>query len=312
MYEKKLVILIGALESKGTLKLERSSLGLCATLFASKVEEADYMLAVLDGGARYDYPIGLLPSEAVLSIDESIRIDRAHFVVYKRYGDAVLYGTLASERMWWGNLPNGRKDFEKKIASKDSETELAPSFEFSESVALACGQSEKVSPLYDDEQIATENYYEEENASVEVEEVDLTKRPSELNEPIINEPSIEEEPLKEEATLFVGRKADYYEQVKESVEKLFEGRERVIELEKQLPFSKWVKVEYDGARHYLVGVVGSPPDYICYGLPSVYSHGGPPRIEEEGIFLPKSPRFPHGEGYWLLYQDAKTGKTVKK
>ena len=138
MYEKKLVILIGRKSERGTLKLERSSLGLHASINAFALLEGDYMLAVTTREARYDYPLGALPGEAAFEIDGEIKIDEAHFTVYERGGEAVLYGTLSRERIWWGNLPSGRGRVEEKTVSTVIEKE-AEQFSFSKAPLLAQG-----------------------------------------------------------------------------------------------------------------------------------------------------------------------------
>ncbi len=320
MYEKKLIILIGPQGQKGTLKIERSNVGVRATVNAGNVPLKDYMLAVICDGIRYDYPLGGLPGESTLAVAEEIRIDSSHFTVYERFGEPVLYGTLDNERLWWGNLPNGRANIEKKIVEKGFEEEEWP-FEFSKSNAIAAGDIFPSIGNYSDDEIATVNYYEAESVE-DSEEKDLSIRIDEIEEKEEFKSELQVEKLEEELqappsiTLEKetpkGRKADFYERVKEELQRLFSKGERYSALEDRLPFTKWVKISYDGIRHYIVGLVGQSPDYICYGLPSVYSKEGCARIGEDCVFLPLNHLRPQGEGYWLLYQDAKTGETLKK
>ncbi len=314
MYEKKLIILTGRKTERGTIRLERSSMGLYAALNVSGIEQNDYMLAVVSSSKRYDYPIGVLPSDAVLALDGEIKIDEAHFTVYKRNGEATLYGTLNRERVWWGNLPSGRKDGEKEIVSTDFD-EKVEEFSFSK-IPPSSPKEEKLD--YDDEQIATENYYEIEAEQIVEKSSDLTEKEKEFETvlEVENYETCEREkaPSLEDGNgcVFEGRKADFYEKKREVIEKLFCSRRRVEELEKLLPFSKWVKIDYDSFRHYIVGVIGAEPDFICYGVPSVYTPTPPSRICGGCVFLPLNPVRPQGEGYWLFYQDAKSGKIVKK
>lgn len=314
MYEKKLIILTGRNTERGTIRLERSSMGLYATISVTGIEQDDYMLAVVSSSKRYDYPIGVLPSEAVLAIDEEIKIDEAHFTVYKRDGEATLYGTLNRERVWWGNLPSGRSGGEKKIDEAEID-EKVEAFSFSK---IPQATTKEVKLDYDDEQIATENYYEIEAEQISKKSLKSTEKENEIETVLEVETSkpcnAEETPsLKDEnGCVFEGRKADFYEKKREEIEKLFSSRRRVEELEKLLPFSKWVKIDYDSFRHYIVGVIGSAPDFICYGVPSIYTPTPPSRLCGGCVFLPLNPIRPQGEGYWLFYQDAKSGKIVKK
>lgn len=104
-----------------------------------------------------------------------------------------------------------------------------------------------------------------------------------------------------------GRKMTFYERVSEQVETLFSEHPREEALEKLLPFTRWARVEFaDDGRYYVVGLVGERPDYLCYGLPGEYASDAPGGAS----WLPLDVRDPHGKGYWLLYQDAATGKSV--
>ncbi len=108
-----------------------------------------------------------------------------------------------------------------------------------------------------------------------------------------------------------GRKLSYYEQVGDQIEKLFTEGVREEKLEKLMPLTKWVKIDFSGdGRKYVVGLIGDRPDYICYGLPSRFSPQPPEELGEACSWLPLDVLDPHGAGYWLLYQDAETGETV--
>lgn len=115
----------------------------------------------------------------------------------------------------------------------------------------------------------------------------------------------------EEETQVRGRKLSYYEQVSEQIEKLFDEGERDKRLEELMPYTKWVRVDFSGdGKYYVVGLIGEKPDYVCYGLPAVYSSAPPEELGEGCGWLPLDIKNPHGEGYWLLYQDAETGESV--
>ena len=103
----------------------------------------------------------------------------------------------------------------------------------------------------------------------------------------------------------------YYERVCNQVEKLFSLGERDRELEETLPFTKWVKIDYDGKnKKFIVGLIGEKPDYICYGLPGKYSPIPPQELCGYCQWLPKEVTNPHGDGYWLIYQSAETGESI--
>ena len=105
-----------------------------------------------------------------------------------------------------------------------------------------------------------------------------------------------------------GRKADFYESVKFRIDELFAKFERDSEMERLMPDTKWVKINYDKDKFYLVGTVGTRPDFLCYAVPGSYSPIPPACFEEGASFLPLDVRRPQGEGYWLIFQDGRTGK----
>lgn len=114
--------------------------------------------------------------------------------------------------------------------------------------------------------------------------------------------------LKEEQPIR-GRKATYFERSSEQLGKLLAGNERFAPIERLIPGSKFVKINYDGQRYYLVGVIGS--DYICYGVPAMFSETPPKPLTGYARWLPCNASDPHGEGFWMMYQDGVSGETLK-
>ncbi len=107
-----------------------------------------------------------------------------------------------------------------------------------------------------------------------------------------------------------GRRATFYELMKDELEKLFALGERETDLEAAMPLTRWVKIDYSGnGKLYVVGLIGDPPDYVCYGLPGEFSET-PPRELDGASWLPLDQTKPRGNGYWLLFQSATTGESV--
>ena len=105
--------------------------------------------------------------------------------------------------------------------------------------------------------------------------------------------------------------ASFYDGVADQLEKLFEKSERYGALEKLLPGSRWIRVDYDeSGRYYLVGLIGDPVRYICYGVPGEYSPSPPPELAGYCQWLALDASDPSGKGFWIMYQDASTGKSV--
>lgn len=107
----------------------------------------------------------------------------------------------------------------------------------------------------------------------------------------------------------VGRRATYFERSSAQIQKLLSSNERFTVAERLIPGSKFVKINYDGRRYYIVGALGE--DYICYGVPASYSAVPPEPMCDYAKWLPLSPDKPTGDGFWMMYQDGVTGETLK-
>ena len=106
-------------------------------------------------------------------------------------------------------------------------------------------------------------------------------------------------------------RATFYESVSDQLQKLFDKCERYTALEKLLPDSRWIKVDYDtSGRYYLVGLIGDPVRYMCYGVPGEYSPEPPPELAGYCQWLAADPNDPAGKGFWIMYQDGVTGKSI--
>lgn len=106
-----------------------------------------------------------------------------------------------------------------------------------------------------------------------------------------------------------GRKATYFERSSAELEKLLKTNERFTPIEKLIPGSTFVKINYDKSRYYIVGAIGR--DYICYGVPSFYSDTPPQPLCGYARWLPFDPAKPREEGFWMMYQDGISGETLK-
>lgn len=107
----------------------------------------------------------------------------------------------------------------------------------------------------------------------------------------------EDKPLKE------GR---FFDKISDKIEKLFSENEKDEEMTALIPDSRWVRVMTDDGW-YVVGIVGEPAEFICYGIPG--EDPSDPPEEEEGcrqwIEVEKG-----GRGYWMMYQSAESGETL--
>ena len=80
-----------------------------------------------------------------------------------------------------------------------------------------------------------------------------------------------------------------------------------------MPDSDWVRIDFGKNKFYVVGVIreGKKPKYICYGVPAEKRGEPPDALKGYCSFLPASLFDLDGKGYWMMYQDAETGKNVR-
>lgn len=135
---------------------------------------------------------------------------------------------------------------------------------------------------------------------------------SEQSEEIKPEEHIEdEEKCKNEEE----KKVVFFDKLKPQIDKLFENYPAESNLQRIIPSSKWVKVEYeDDGDFYVFGLLYDEDEeirYVCYGVPAVFEEEPPKELSGFPIWLPLDKNNLKGFGYWLTYQDATTGEPVK-
>lgn len=166
-------------------------------------------------------------------------------------------------------------------------------------------------PTYDDETVATENYYLYDDKEEQNEQSLFTKnvRPDAQSK---NQRGGEKEEIEmfEDAQSVAFNEENYYLKVKDDLDKLFATMPPDTALNKSLPSSKWVKINYGEENHYVVGIIfkDSEPEYICYGVPAKYNEKPPKELDGICSFIPLSVFDMQGDGYWVIFQSAITGK----
>ncbi len=106
----------------------------------------------------------------------------------------------------------------------------------------------------------------------------------------------------------------FYNDIKNQVETLFSQNKPEEFLEQAIPSSKWVKVDFDdGGDYYVFGLIYEDEvlKYVCYGVPAIYSPQAPKQLSGFPVWFPLDKEKRDGFGYWLSYQDANTGESIK-
>ncbi len=107
---------------------------------------------------------------------------------------------------------------------------------------------------------------------------------------------------------------NFYAAVKPQLEEMFECYPDEKVLNDLIANSRWVKIENED-EFYVVGVISSEqgtPEFICYGIPSTHDNTPPSEISDVCDWFPVDKEVPYGDGYWLIYQSAITGKCLTK
>lgn len=110
-----------------------------------------------------------------------------------------------------------------------------------------------------------------------------------------------------------GETAAYYLKVKAELDKIFSKFPEEPSLKKVIPESRWAKINYSGDKYYVVGLVkeAGVEKYVCYGVPSPYAEHPPEPLRGYSSFVPRSIFKLKGDGFFIMFQDAVTGRCVK-
>lgn len=177
-------------------------------------------------------------------------------------------------------------------------------------------REEETAATYDDEILAEENYFEGENDECgKTEKGSSDVRPESGNQGENGETGND---FKENANgenvlhAFTTDSDGFYREIKSELDELFARYPRDESLTHAFSSSEWVRVKgSEDAPEELVGVVyeDGKAKYICYAVPA---EKNAPREELNGagFFIPLSP-FEQEKGFFVLYQSAATGESIK-
>lgn len=177
--------------------------------------------------------------------------------------------------------------------------------------------NEPNTPIYNDEKVATENYYEEENNE--------RKQSAEINENVDDQSATSDATEEEGAdfsenddaqSLLHPIKTDpdgYYLSVKGEIDELFSTYPKDETLCGAFSCSEWVRIK--GTKDdpkYLVGVLydDGRAKYVCYALYAEDKDNPPDEIKEVCTFVPVS-AFGEEKGFFLLFQSATSGECIR-
>ncbi len=230
----------------------------------------------------------------------------------------IAYGVNGNGNYDWKSILNSTLPpvFPKNTADERANT---VGTESAQSIAVADGDSrkEEKKPSYDDESLATKNYYEEKENERE-QSTEFKQNASSENS---SEKQIEEERSNQtengnvEGVLhpFKSDSDGYYLHIKEEVDELFRSYPRDKTLNGAFSCSDWVRIKGTAKDpQYLVGILyyDGRAKYICYALATEDEKNPPEEIANCCTFLPYSV-FEEKKGFFVIFQSAATGECVK-
>ena len=170
---------------------------------------------------------------------------------------------------------------------------------------------------YDDESVATDNYYEEEkDERIELSEACKTTYPKSASEIQGTEKGAHRKEDENATNVRHPFKTDpdgYYLAVKEEIDRLFKLYPRDKTLEGAFSSSEWVRVKGTAKKpEYLVGFlkIDNRAQYICYALAAENKDEPPEEIKNVCTFVPTSP-YAENTGFFVIFQSAASGECVR-
>ncbi len=102
--------------------------------------------------------------------------------------------------------------------------------------------------------------------------------------------------------------SEFYRTIKDKIEELFLKSQPIGSLSQLIPDSKWIKSTYKNNGYYVVGIIfaNNIPQYIVYGVPGENTVK-PKGFQKYAVFIPES-FFCLNKGYWCIFQNAQTGE----
>lgn len=160
---------------------------------------------------------------------------------------------------------------------------------------------------YDDEMIATENYYEKSKN----ENLLFTQNDGELASAKNQEKVDETETftIKNEEIKRSYKSQEFYDKNKQKLDEIFSTYEPFYTLNAVIPNSQFVQINYSEKDHYVVGLIreNGLVKYVCYGVPK-RGENPPNSVEKYCKFVPTSIDFK--SGYYLIFQSADSGELI--
>ena len=305
-------------------------------------EETSYFFMLLDSeNENFCFDLGKRPSSKRLSLFTLPNLEKGFAVgIFAVKNDIPLTVLFAREEKSKFNLLDFKKIVaEKCLENKKNQPKIKPIEEENPKPPIAEPQPKITEPSefkncesqvgthYDDEAVATTNYYAFDNeindklsAFKEIDENFIRTANGQtdcLSQEETNSFTTKDYFFEDEKNVTDGEKYSrlnpFYKTVEAELTALFNKFNEKIGLEKIFPKSTWAKINYSKNRYYVVGLIkeNGKEKYICYGVPATYSPNPPKELKGFCTFIPLSIFDLSGEGFWMMFQDAVSGECIK-
>ena len=235
---------------------------------------------------------------------------------------AVCYGKVGSCKIKIGELieqcakTNG--NLEKDI-SQEAKPLLLPNQGNLEKKEYFSPGEKLSNEIYNDEQIASENYFEiYKNSQKEREQYEQLHNQADCAFHKLNPEKQKEEnessSPRYDATFGACKEhstESFYNKISDKIEDIFAKCPPISALSHIIPKSRWVKAPYAKDKFYTLGLIEEDGEmrYIVYAVEGTYGQA-PKGFEANAHFIPQSIFAPFSSGYWCIFQCAKSGKRV--
>lgn len=320
---------------------------------AKTISNFEYRLMLVDGNKNnFYFALGTRPSSFVTTLPPTYKHDKLCAGIFAVKDDIPVTVAFAKEDGFNFTISDFKKIIAEKCLSEKRERKrqeepftekpkikepspVHPPYPPSEQPdptvtppeEFPSPKSQEIKTQYDDEAVATENYYaydkEIEMKLNAVKEWTLENVRIEDDEPAFRSqeektPCVENfDGAKNEESAYQRAENEqdqpFYLTVKKELDNIFHNFPPEESLQKTFYDSRWARVNYSPDKYYVVGLVkeDGKEKYICYGVPAIYSENPPTELKGYCTFIPLSIFDLSGEGYWVMFQDAISGQCKK-
>ncbi len=293
------------------------------------LSNGEYFFYLLDSDERlYKFPLGVRPTTKKLILPSSPNLEKGFLACLTAQKTGVPL-TIA-----FSSTENCHLTFYqlKSIIAESALKAIEEQPEFYEQPKPVQTEETKSTTQYDDEAVATVNYFENETQEAYGLEQNLSKENTVFNGDGYVQPEDgvfnfnsqtqakenEENPLRHtiktqsDFSKNYNEQNPFYEFERERIEKMLNSFPDYPNLKCYFPDSRFVKINYSPEKYYVVGVIKeqAKEKYICYGVPATYSPTPPRALDGYCVFIPLSLFDMKGEGFWMMFQDCTTGESV--